>query len=320
MKNIWINRNLGKENLEFLQKRYPALKFRMAQGGGKATPDEAVRSAEVIFGWADDAVLEKAENLRWFHSVSAGVDTYIDAVDRIFGIKLLVSNSAGVYGIPISEHLLALMLSLVHRIGMSARAMDERRWGGLAHCGELAGATVGIVGFGDIGRHLAALLQPFRCEVLAFKRTPATKPRGVAEMLYGADGLDELMRRADHVCVCLPGTEETRGMIDGRRIALMKPAACLYNIGRGYIVDAEALVSALAAGRIAGAGLDVTDPEPLPPDHPLWAMKNVIVTPHMSGYTPGRWERRMTEFFAENLDAYIDGRPLPGAVDRVHKY
>lgn len=320
MKRILINWSLGEENLGFLKARYPELKFTMMPGGRKALSDEALRSAEVLFGWADAELFERAENLRWFHSVSAGVDTYIDTADRIFGIKLLLSNSAGVYGIPISEHLLALMLALTHRLGMSARQMDTRAWGGLPPCGELTGATVGIVGFGDIGRRLAALLLPFRCEVLAYKRTPAPKPADVAEMLYGPEGLDELMRRADHVCICLPGTPETRGIVGSRGLGLMKPSACLYNVGRGYTVDTEALTRALAAGRIAGAGLDVTDPEPLPPEHPLWAMKNVIVTPHMSGYTPGLWEARITEFFAENLNAYIEGQPLPGGVDRINKY
>ncbi len=319
-RTILINRNLGEANLRFLQARYPDIRFTMQHGGRKELTGEVLQSAEVLFGWADAELFERAENLRWFHSVSAGVDTYIDAADRIFGIKLLLTNSAGVYGIPISEHLLALMLALTHRVGMSVRQMDARAWGGLPPCGELTGATVGIVGFGDIGRCLAALLAPFRCEVLAYKRTPAAKPADVAEMLYGPEGLDELMRRSDHVCLCLPGTPETRGTIGNRRLALMKPTACLYNVGRGYTVDTDALVRALAEGRIAGAGLDVTDPEPLPPEHPLWAMKNVIVTPHMSGYTPGRWEARMTEFFAENLDAYIVGKPLPGAVDRIHKY
>jgi hypothetical protein len=141
-----------------------------------------------------------------------------------------------------------LMLALTHRVGMSTRQMDARAWGNLPPCGELTGATVGIVGFGDIGRHLAALLTPFRCEVLAIKRTPAAEPTDVAEMLYGPEGLDELMRRADHVCLCLPGTPETRGIIDGRRLALMKPTACLYNVGRGYTVDTDALTQALAAG------------------------------------------------------------------------
>lgn len=320
MRTILINSNLGDDNLRFLQREYPGLDFQMVTGGKNAIPDSSIRGAEVLFGWADAELLGRAENLRWFHSVSAGVDTYIDDADRIFGVKLLISNAAGVYGVPISEHLLALMLGLVRRVGLSVRNMDEGRWGGLPPCGELAGSTVGIVGFGDIGRHLAALLAPFHCEILAFKRTPSAKPQGVSEMLYGPDGLDQLMRRSDHVCICLPGTPETKGLVDARRIALMKPSAFLYNVGRGYIVDAFSLTAALSEGRIAGAGLDVTDPEPLPPGHPLWAQKNAIVTPHMSGYSAGHWEKRQTEFFAENLDAYMGGLPLPGAVDRVHKY
>jgi phosphoglycerate dehydrogenase-like enzyme len=319
MRRIIINRNIFPDNLSYLKRAYPQFEFLMEENG-RLPSDELIGSAEIIFGWVDADLLAMAESLRWFHSLSAGVDTYIDEIDRLFGIKLLVSNSAGVYGVPISEHLLAMMLGLVRRIGESVRNMPQGAWGGVTPCAELSGSTVGIVGFGDIGRHLAGLLVPFRCEVLAFKRSPVSKPKGVSEMLYGEEGLDELLRRCDHVCVCLPGTPATRGLIDSRRIGLMKHSACLYNIGRGTIVDHAALAQALVAGHLGGAGLDVTDPEPLPQDNPLWGLGNVIITPHMSGYTPVLWEKRMTEFFARNLDAYLEGRPLPGAVDRVNKY
>lgn len=320
MRRILINKDLRGENLDRLRNAYQQFEIIMTETDDASLLNALAKDAEIIFGWVDGDLLAHAENLRWFHSLSAGVDTFIDDADRLFGIKLLVSNSAGVYGVPISEHLLALMLGLARRIGESVRHMPQGAWGGVPPCCELSGSTVGIVGYGDIGRHLSSLLAPFRCEVLAFKRTPASKPKGVAEMLYGEEGLDELLRRSDHVCVCLPGTPATRGLIDSRRIGLMKRTACLYNIGRGHVVDTAALADALAEGRLAGAGLDVTDPEPLPPHHPLWRLDNVIVTPHMSGYTPVLWEKRMTEFFARNLDAYLEGDPLPAAVDRINKY
>lgn len=319
MKKILVTKQLLPENLDWLMRRFPQCEFVMPDED-QPLPDRHVREAEIFFGKLDTGLLDKAESLRWFHSVSAGVDTYIDAVDRQRGIGLLLSNSAGVYGIPISEHMLALILSLTHSINLSMLNMPGHKWGGVSPCRELHGATVGIVGLGDIGCHLANLLAPFGCEVLAFKRTPADKPANVSEMLYGNDGLDDLMKRSDHVCVCLPGTPDTRGMIGRRRIGLMKRTAALYNIGRGYIIDTEALVDALAAGLIAGAGLDVTEPEPLPPGHPLWTFPNVIITPHISGYTTPQWEDRQTEFFAKNLDSYLKGEPLPGATDRINKY
>lgn len=318
MRKVLLTKKLPKENTGWLSDRYPQFTFVMPEKA--SAEDEVVREAEIVLGWVTVDMLAKAQNLKWYHSVSAGADTYIDEIDRLRGNDVLVSCSAGVYGVPISEHLLAMMLAFAHSINRSVLNMPREKWGGVPPCRELHGSTVGIIGLGDIGSHLAALLSPFGCEVLAFKRTPMEKPPNISAMLYGSGGLDELMMRADYVCICLPGTPDTRGLIDRRRIGLMKQTSVLLNIGRGYIIDTDALAEALAAGAIAGAGLDVTDPEPLPAGHPLWKFPNVILTPHISGYTTPNWENRITEFFALNLDAYLAGRPLPGAVDRVNKY
>jgi phosphoglycerate dehydrogenase-like enzyme len=319
MKNILITFKIDPGQLEWLRARYPQCLFQES-GDTDTPPLELLQRAEVILGRIDANMMAAAHQLRWFHSVSAGVDMYIDAADRLRGNELQLTNSAGIYGVPISEHLLSLMLAFAHRINTSVQNMAANKWGGVPPTRELTGATVGIVGLGDIGLHLAALLAPFKCEVLAFKRTPSKNPAGISEMLYGSDGLDELVRRSDYVCICLPGTPDTRGLFDARRLALMKRTAILLNIGRGYIVDTDALSQALENGALAGAGLDVTEPEPLPASHRLWSLPNVIVTPHISGYTTPQWELRTTEFFARNLDAYLALEKLPGAVDRVNKY
>ncbi len=317
MRKVIIMHQLPQHLLDKLATRFPQIRFETMP---KPYDPTLMADAEVLFGWGNRGLLDHAKNLKWLHSMSAGVDTFLDEVDELFGNDLLVSNSAGIYGVPISEHLLALMLAMSHQIGRSVLNMPAGHWGNVPHCRELTGATVAIVGYGDIGSHLAALLQPFHCTVLGFKRSPVEKPDDMDEMLYGDDGLDDLMARADYVCICLPGTEKTRNLIDRRRIAMMKPTAALLNIGRGYIVDTDALTEALAAGQIAGAGLDVTEPEPLPPAHPLWSLPNAIITPHISGYTSPQWEERQVEFFSRNLEAYLAGLPLPGAVDRIHRY
>lgn len=317
MRTVLVLHQFPSASMERLASRFPQMRFLQVP---KPYPDGIAVDAEVLFGWGDRGLLQQAPDLKWLHSMSAGVDTFLGEVEKLYGQRLLVSSSAGVYGVPISEHLLALMLALAHRINLSVLNMLQEKWGGVPHCRELTGATVGIVGYGDIGSHLAQLLQPFHCKVLGFKRTPMDKTAHVSEMLYGEQGLDELMTRSDYVCVCLPGTEQTRNLINRRRIGLMKPTAALLNIGRGYIVDTDALTEALAAGKIAGAGLDVTDPEPLPAGHPLWMQPNAIITPHISGYTAPQWEDRQLEFFIANMEAYLEGRPLPGAVDWVHKY
>ncbi len=317
MRKVIVMHNFQEEALDRLSSRFPQMRFLPMS---KPYDSSQMADAEVLFGWGGRGMLTSAKNLKWLHSMSAGVDSFLGEVDELFGNDLLVSNSAGIYGVPISEHLLALMLALSHQIGGSVLNMPTGHWGNVPHCRELTGSTVAIVGYGDIGSHLAALLRPFHCTVLGFKRSPVEKPDGVDEMLYGDDGLEDLMARADYVCICLPGTEKTRSLIDRRRIALMKPTAALINIGRGYIVDTEALTEALATGQIAGAGLDVTEPEPLPQAHPLWSLPNTIITPHISGYTSPQWEERQMEFFSRNLEAYLAGLPLPGAVDRVHRY
>ncbi len=316
MRNIVVMHQFPQHLLDKLAAQFPQMRFVPMP---KPYDPSLMTDAEVLFGWGNRGMLDNAGNLKWLHSMSAGVDMFLDEVDSLYGASLQVSCSAGIYGVPISEHLLALMLALSHQIGRSVQNMPDGRWRGVPHCRELTGSTVGIVGYGDIGSHLASLLKPFRCEVLGFKRSKVEKPDAVDEMLYGDEGLDTLMARSDYVCICLPGTEKTKKLIDRRRIALMKPTAALINIGRGYIVDIDALTEALAAGKIAGAGLDVTEPEPLPPEHPLWKQPNAIITPHIAGYTE-RWEDRQIEFFSRNLEAYLAGEQLPGAVDRVHRY
>jgi phosphoglycerate dehydrogenase-like enzyme len=205
MGKILIRHDIGKENMSWLKDNYPQFEFHMQEH----PEDKLIAEAEIIAGWVDSEMLGKADSLKWFHSTSAGVDSFLGDVERLRG-DLTVTNSAGIYGVPISEHLLAMMLAFAHRIDLGVRNMPLDKWGGLPHCRELHGETVGIVGFGDIGSHLARLLSPFSCEVLAFKRTPAEKPENVSEMLYGEDGLDELMTRSGHVCICLPGAPATR--------------------------------------------------------------------------------------------------------------
>jgi phosphoglycerate dehydrogenase-like enzyme len=315
MPKILINVDLGEKNFLELRERHPQYEIHML----REPPAALLAEAEILVGRLNADILEKAANLKWFHTVSSGIDHFIGQVERLRG-DLVVTNGAGAYGVPIAERLLALMLALSNRIHLCVRNMREHKWGGVPASVELAGSTVGIAGFGDIGVRLAELLVPFRCEVLAFKRAPCEKPANVAEMLYGGEGLDELLRRSDHVCLCLPGTPQTRGLVDRRRLGLMKRTACIYNIGRGYTLDTDALVDALLSGAIAGAGLDVTDPEPLPPGHRLWDVPNAVITPHTAGLTQPNWGKRVMEVFERNLEAYAAGLPLPGAVDRANRY
>jgi len=176
-----------------------------------------------------------------------------------------------------------------------------------------------VVGLGDIGLALAARARAFGMITLgARRRLDQPHPAGFAE-IAGVERLPELLPAADHVAICLPLTPRTRGLFDAAMLARLKPGAYLYNVGRGAIVDSAALASALLSGRVAGAGLDVTDPEPLPPDSPLWALDNVLITAHTAGATPRYWDRAL-EILLANVERFRQGEPLLNRVDPAEGY
>src|SRR5690606_1309241 len=183
---------------------------------------------------------------------------------------------------------------------------------------EVAGTTLGLVGFGGIGREVASRARALGMEVLALRRRRAEAPQGV-EVHSGPEGLAELLRRSDHLVLALPETPETRGMIGAAELAGMKEGAVLVNVARGGVLDEEALARALEGGRLRGAALDVFREEPLPPESPLWGLPNVLVTAHVSATSRGFW-RRETDLIVENLRRYLAGEPLLNEVDKQAGY
>jgi D-2-hydroxyacid dehydrogenase (NADP+) len=171
-----------------------------------------------------------------------------------------------------------------------------------------------VVGMGDIGDEVAKRAHALGMRVVATQRHEEEPPAYVERLLTGEDGLDELLSIADHVVLCLPLTAQTRHTISATELARMRPSAYLYNIGRGDLIDQDALVDALSAGRIAGAGLDVATPEPLPPDSRLWDLANVLITDHTAGETPCYWDRGI-ELVVDNLHRFLTGEPLRNVVD-----
>ncbi len=271
-------------------------------------------AADIIIGWPAVEDLPKARRLRWLQLGSAGADRYIQAVPE----NVVLTNASGVFGVPIAEHVMAMMLALVRRVPLFVRQADRREWVRGVRCGEISGATCGIVGLGDIGTEVARRAKAFGMRVLAVKRTLTDRPDFV-DALWDAAGLDELLAESDHVVLALPGTRHTQHILDAERIGRMKQGACVYNVGRGSAIDQDALIAALQAGRLGGAGLDVTSPEPLPPESPLWAMDNVIISPHCSGSTPHHHER-LAEIVLTNLDRLVHDEPLTNVVDRHWEY
>ena len=281
-------------------------------------PPEAMAEAEVIFGCPPADRLPEAGNLRWLHLHSAGAGGYCNpALYR--RPDIIVTKSSGAYGAPIAEHVLAMFFALSRRFGWYAAKQRGHEWArNIDDSRELTGSTVLILGAGDIGTELARLLKPFGCTRIGYKRNVAIRPPHFDDII-DRRGLHDALARADYIAVCLPGTPGTAGLLGPDEFAVMKPGAILANIGRGSVVDTAALIEALRSGRLYGAGLDVTDPEPLPPDNPLWDMENVIITPHIAPATPSINDRRM-KVFTDLMDRYAAGKTMWNRVDFFNGY
>jgi len=296
----------GTAELQRLSERALPLETRYLPRGLTA---EHMQTAEVIFGSPDPALLAVAPNLRWLHLPSAGADRYADL--RLYAnSRVMLTTSAGVYGAPMAEHALMLFLALARML-----RDPDAGWGVPR---ELYGATVAILGLGDAGRALAARLSSFDVTVLGMRRNLLDKPPHVHE-LFDTGELHAALARADFTVCCLPLTRDTSGLLDAAAFAAMKPGAVFVNVSRGAVVDTEALCAALAGGRLWGAGLDVTDPEPLPPDHPLRVLPNVILTPHTAGSSVRSPGRRFA-LFERQLGRYLAGRSLYNTVDFFRGY
>jgi D-2-hydroxyacid dehydrogenase (NADP+) len=259
-------------------------------------------------------ILAAAPKLRWFQSASAGVDELIGAG---FGERgVLVTTSSGVHATPIGEFALHLMLMFAKQARRAFDAQRGKRWERFTPS-ELRDATIGVVGLGHIGSEVARLAKGFGCRVLAMDR--ARPDAGAADELLRPADLPRLLAESDYVVLSVPLSNETRRMIGEAELRAMKPTAVLINVCRGAVVDEAALTQALREGWIAGAGLDVFEQEPLPPESDLWGMENVIIGAHITGGTAHYFERAVP-IFCENLRRYLDGQPLLNAIDPERGY
>ena len=242
---------------------------------------------------------------------SAGVERWLQA-GLIDGTRAWTGAQV-VFAADVAEHVVAFLLAAARRLPQAARKQEWAELGG----DRFAGRTVGIVGAGGIGGETITRLGPFGVRILALTRSGRDVTG--ADRSLGPDGLDELLAESDYVVLAVPLTESTRGLIGRRELELIGPDGWLVNVGRGALVDTDALVAALAEGRIAGACLDVTDPEPLPAGHPLWTFENVLVTPHVAN-PPGTIYEPLAERVAENVRRFREGRELVGVIDPERGY
>lgn len=271
----------------------------------------------VLFGNPSVHEVLRMPELKWLQTASAGVDSLLLA-DQPFPEHVILTSGSGVYGAAGGEHVLGMMLYFARGFGFYFGNQRRGTWvRDVSHARLLKGRTLVIVGLGDVGRHIADRAKAFDMTIYAVKRTPGTYD-GVKQVLT-TDQLDEVLPLADHVAIALPLTRETRGLFDERRLSLMPRGSYLYNIGRGAVVDEDALIAALESGHLAGAGLDVFEEEPLPEGHPLWSMENVLITPHIGADTP--WDNDVAaEIFMDNLERFVQGAPLRNVVDTALGY
>lgn len=280
-----------------------------------STREEAVPhlpEAEVLYTWGfPGELLPRAKRLRWVQIMGAGVDRFLTAP---LPPDVKLTRALGVFGPWMAQYTLGWLLWVTLRMEAVRQAQQARRWAPF-NADRLHGRTLGILGAGSIGRAIARAARAFGMRVTGVTRS-GRRVAGV-DRVYGRGALRAFLREADYVVVVLPLTPETRGIIGEPELRAMKPSAWLVNIGRGPLVDEAALIRALRERWIAGAILDVFPKEPLPPEHPLWALPNVVVTPHIAGpSTP----EEIAPIFNANLRRYLAGRRLLGLVDRRRGY
>lgn len=289
---------------EILEERLPEHTIRHAK-----TPDEerdAIASADIATGLKiQPSLLERAENLRLFACAYAGTDHL--PTDSLAEHGVDVTNAAGVHAPNAAEQAIGSILAFSRDLHEAARA---EVWQPLSPR-ELAGSTVTIVGLGAIGRGIAERLEPFDVTTIGIRRTPESG--GPTDEVVGPGRLHDALSRSGFVVLCCPLTEPTKGLIDAEALSTMPPDGVIVNVARGEVVDTDALVEYLRRGWIGGAALDVTDPEPLPDDHPLWGFDDVLVTPHSAGSTPKYFDR-LADIVVENIDRLGSGRELRNRV------
>jgi phosphoglycerate dehydrogenase-like enzyme len=316
---VWVLAQPGDPSLDALE---PPPAGVHVVAGAEPEDFEGAPHPDVVFDcWSGPrrvaGVLARVPDLGWFHARSAGLEGVL--VPELVDGPAVVTNGRGAFSHSLAEFVLAALLFFAKDVRRLLRSQERGAWEPF-DMEMLHGRTLGIVGYGDIGRATAALLRPLGVKILALRRRPGlSEGDSLAEEVLPAERLLELMARSDDVLVAAPLTAATRGLVDARALAAMKPTAVLVNVGRGAVVDEAALAEALEAGRIRGAALDVFETEPLPARHPFWRLPNVLLSPHCADHVPG-WVEDGTRVFLENLRRFLRGEPLRNVVDKARGY
>jgi phosphoglycerate dehydrogenase-like enzyme len=287
------------------------------------TVEDAVRLAgdvDAAIDYCSPCFIDAAPKLRWVQMLSTGVN---GVPFELLRERKIVLTNAGAYGPNMADHTMAFMLMLSRQIPQILRRQATEGWlrkdKGVPDPGELDGQTLLIIGLGGIGLETAKRAKAFGMRIIATRRHADHPAPDFVDELHPAGALDELLPRADWVNVSVPYTADTVDLIGDREFGLMRTGVHILCLARGGIINTNALLRALDSGKVAGAGLDVTDPEPLPDDHPLWDYPNVVITPHTSGQSEAA-HRRLGELVQDNVQRFVQDRPLRNVVDLSLKY
>ena len=275
-----------------------------------------LKEAEILYtAWVLPDLLQRSPKLRWVHLFSHGIDHIRgDILEK----DVIVTTGQGAHAAVLAEHVMTLVLMLAKQAPRFIRQQEERQWKRF-YITELSRSTLGLVGFGSIGKQVAQHAKSFGMRVIATRRTSAKEPPLEIDELVPRNRLEYLLKESDFVVLALPLTSATRNLIGEQELRMMKPSAFLINISRGGLVDESALIRALQEKRLAGAGLDTFQVEPLSPESPLWHMDGVIITPHIGGLSPYLVENA-NRLFMENLRRYLAGESLLNVFDRARGY
>lgn len=294
-----------------LRQRWPEMLVAHARTFGELPPE--LPDADIFVGASLRLEqLRIAKKLKWIHATTAGVGqlTY----PELLSSGIVVTNASGVFSVPMAEHAIGLLLALARNFPDSVRQQDQKIWSQQAlwdkpqHLTELNGATLLIVGFGSIGREIARRATALEMNVIGVTRSGKGDATS-AQKIVSIGSLDEVLPEADYVVLAVPATAETKHLFNTKRFVRMKRGARLINLGRGSVINEDALLRALESGQLGGAAIDVADTEPLPPESPLWTAPNLFITPHTSAISSRLWQRE-TDLLAQLLERWFDGREL----------
>ena len=269
--------------------------------------------ADIVYGRIPAHMLIELPNLKWQHLASAGANGLTDKT--LYANKsIILTKSSGTFGIPIAEYIVGMMVTLSRDFNYYYKKQSEKHWcEDTPDFRDIHGSTVIIFGLGDIGTEVCRHLAGFNCQFIGI-RHDVSKPHEIITDIRPMSKLRESLPEADYIIVCAPGTTETENAFGREEFGLMKNTAIIINVGRGMIIDGYALADALINEQIYAAGLDVTEPEPLPPEHPLWSARNTIITPHVSAITQLTTKRRV-QVFLDLLKRYMKGQEMYNIVN-----